>query len=189
MSKKKRRKKNNQSKKVFNKNLLIKEEIEARKEIELERGQAKERYLARKAEKKLKKKLKLKNKKKNNKRKSEGLINLGFSPEIKEAFINRAASFKKWKDIIWSKLIDQKNLKRDIVIIFLVIIGVLVLLSVMSNRSDSQENESVNNEEFLEEVLPTEEEVVSSLEEEKTQEIAAVQAKIDTEKWKDYKSN
>lgn len=185
MSKKKRRKKNNQSKKVFNKNLLIKEEIEARKEIELERGQAKERYLARKAEKKLKKKLKLKNKKKKNKRKSEGLINLGFSPEIKEAFINRAASFKKWKDIIWSKLIDQKNLKRDIVIIFLVILGALIFLSVRIGKTESQREVPANNSE----VLPTEEEIVSSLEEEKTQEIAAVQAKIDTEKWKDYKSN
>ena len=175
MSKKKRRKKNNQSKKVFNKNLLIKEEIEARKEIELERGQA---YIE------LRKK-DLKNKKKNNKRKSEGLINLGFSPEIKEAFINRAASFKKWKDIIWSKLIDQKNLKRDVVIIFLVILGALIFLSVRIGKTESQREVPANNSE----VLPTEEEIVSSLEEEKTQEIAAVQAKIDTEKWKDYKSN
>ena len=36
---------------------------------------------------------------------------------------------------------------------------------------------------------PDQEPNASSLEEEKTQEIAAVQAKIDTEKWKDYKSN
>jgi len=133
MSKKKRRRKNNRDKKVFNKNLLIKEEIEARKEIEAkvaEKESLQQEEIVSKDDAKLKLNEKIKDKKvifSSEIAKGKEIKN-NLSLNMRKIYQKILFNLKKWNNIFCTGMTCKTNLKRDIIIMVAVLIAVIFLV-------------------------------------------------------------
>jgi len=176
MSKKERRKKNNRAKKVFNKDLLIKERHNALSEFEIENKLAD-----------------LENKNEVNGKSMGKVVDIS-KDGLKSNKKNNSVSFsykffvrlRKWNNIFCTGMTCKTNLKRDFIIISWAIfilgifLGINYYLSELDNELNNNKNEVLSAQYVMGDEI--------SFEEKNVEDIATIQEKINIDNWKEYHS-